>query len=300
MLARDKTRGFRSAAPGTPVAPIWTRMRSGASRPSALSAGDLQVLQVTDLHLYGDPECTLLGVNTQHSFECVLEQAVQALGIPDLLLATGDLVHDHKREGYARLHAVLNSLGASAYWLPGNHDDPQVMRQVLTEACGADARSVRHGNWQIAFLDSRVHGSDGGRVEASELQALDEDLGRYPDHHALVCLHHPPVAIGSRWMDEIGLANGAELFAVLDRHPQVRAVLCGHIHQAFETRRAGVRIFGSPSTCFQFKPCSDDFALDFIAPGYRWLVLRSDGTMDTGVERVEGLETVVDMASTGY
>ena len=35
---------------------------------------------------------------------------------------------------------------------------------------------------------------------------------------------------------------------VLDRHDNVRALLWGHIHQAFDQSRNGVRLLATPST----------------------------------------------------
>ena len=43
----------------------------------------------------------------------------------------------------------------------------------------------------------------------------------------------------------------------------------------------------SPSTCAQFLPNSDDFALDVRSPGYRWLELSDNGAMHTKVVWVE-------------
>ncbi len=289
MLARQKARRFPLAVRG-PAYPAGVNPHDGDG---------IRIVQVTDMHLYRDAGRTLLGVDTQRSFEEVLDRAVRERGRPDLVLATGDLVHDRSRAGYTRLRGVLAGLGVPFLWLPGNHDDPECMRAVLADAGASDPRSVRVGDWQIVLLDSTVEGSDAGRIAAAGLRDLDEDLARFPEHHALVCLHHPPVPIGSRWMDAIGLQNPAELFAVLDRHPQVRAVVCGHIHQAFDTHRGAVRILGSPSTCFQFKPRSEEFAVDRAAPGYRWLTLGADGALETGVGRIEDY-SAVDIASTGY
>jgi Icc protein len=76
------------------------------------------------------------------------------------------------------------------------------------------------------------------------------------------------------------------LFAVTDRHSCVRAMAWGHVHQAFEGRRHGVRLFGTPSTCAQFLPGAEQFALDPTPPGYRRFTLRADGTLDSEVLRV--------------
>jgi Icc protein len=89
-------------------------------------------------------------------------------------------------------------------------------------------------------------------------------------------------------MDEIALDNPAALFAIIDRYPQVRAVLWGHIHQEFSAERGGVHLFGSPSTCVQFKPGAQEYVPDTQPPGYRWLLLQGDGTVQTGIQRVKG------------
>ncbi|HQU16222.1 MAG: 3',5'-cyclic-AMP phosphodiesterase [Gammaproteobacteria bacterium] len=271
-----------------------------SDRFSGCPADSVRVLQFTDTHLYRDADRTLLGLNTQQSFEEVLVRARAQHWPADLVLATGDLVHDHSLEGYQRLRETLATLGVPGYWLPGNHDDPRLMRAALQRSGASDPRSVRVKGWQIILLDSHLEGSDAGRVAPAELERLEEDLERFSDHHALVCLHHPPVLIGSRWMDAIGLQNAEELLALLDRHRQVRAVLWGHIHQEFLGERRGMLLLGTPSTCFQFKPNRADFEVDSEPPGYRWLVLHADGRVETGVERLADFPVEINMASTGY
>jgi Icc protein len=44
-----------------------------------------------------------------------------------------------------------------------------------------------------------------------------------------------------------------------------------------------VRLLSTPSTCAQFVPRSDGFAIDRRPPGYRWLELRDDGSLSTDV-----------------
>jgi Icc protein len=108
------------------------------------------------------------------------------------------------------------------------------------------------------------------------------------------------VPVGSRWIDPIGVRNPEAFFAVLDRFPQVRAVLWGHIHQEYDQLRNGVRLLASPSTCVQFAPGSEEFQVDKEAPGYRWLRLHADGSLETGVSRVTGIAFEVDYSVKGY
>jgi Icc protein len=127
------------------------------------------------------------------------------------------------------------------------------------------------GAWRIVLLDSVVPQQAGGRISVEMLTKLDEELGRARQRHAMVCLHHHPVAMHSRWLDNVGLSNANEFWSVIDSHPQVKAVVWGHVHQAFEGVRRGVRPIATPSTCAQFQPRSDQFVIDNQPPAYRLL-----------------------------
>lgn len=251
------------------------------------------LVQLTDSHLFGDANRTLLGMNTCESLQRVIACVRDEQPRIDLLLATGDLSQDGTQASYARFRDLTASLKAPARWLAGNHDEPLPMEQA---AQGSQVLEpvVDIGNWRILMLNSAVPGSVPGVLDESQLMLLDQALGEAPGRHHLICFHHQPVPIDCAWMAPIGLRNADALFAVLDRYPQVRALLWGHIHQEWDQVRNGVRLLASPSTCIQFEPGSEDFKVGEQAPGYRWLRLHSDGAIDTGVSRVSGFEFTID------
>ena len=59
------------------------------------------------------------------------------------------------------------------------------------------------------------------------------------------------------------------------------------MHQASDISRKGVRFVTTPSTCFQFLPAVDSFGVDTRPPGFRWLDLMADGTVNTEVVWVD-------------
>jgi Icc protein len=260
----------------------------------------LRLLQFTDTHLLADRQGRLLGLNTHESLKCVLDLSQKNHRQPDLVLVTGDLVHDGSDSGYAHLQEYFRTFDVPVLLLAGNHDEARQLRDTTSSGPARLAKQIERGGWQIVLLDSSIPGNDGGRLAAAELALLDKQLSAAPALPALVCLHHQPVPMGSRWLDTMVLENAGEFFAVLDRHPQVRGVLWGHVHQEYDDMRNGVRLLATPSTCFQFKPHSIDFALDATAPGYRWLDLHPDGRIDSGVCRLARVSTHLDMQSSGY
>jgi Icc protein len=250
--------------------------------------GILQLLQITDPHLTESVGQAKRGVDTYRSLQDVLERASGLHGSPDGILATGDLVHDESRKGYENFRELLGRFvsqsGATVFTLPGNHDDPQLMQETLSKKPFQYCGHKDFPGWRLIFLDTWLEVDAGGLLRDSELTRLDELLTTASDRHALLCLHHQPVSMGSRWLDSVGLRNADQFLQVVDRHANVRGVVWGHVHQEFDSIRKGVRYLSSPSTCAQFKPRSDDFALDDRPPGFRCLELAGDGTINTSIE----------------
>ncbi len=261
----------------------------------------VRVVQITDTHLFREPAALLLKMNTQETFESVLELVEQKESSIDLVLGTGDIAQDASLEAYERFIVGIKTLSAPFYWIPGNHDRLSVMAS-LPQHAGASQNLIVAGSWHIIMLDSSVVGEVHGWLAESELQHLEKALTAaqaLANVHVMVCLHHNPVPGNSHWMDGIGLRNAAAFFAVIDRFSSVRVVLYGHIHQTLDFQRDDVRYLCTPSTCIQFKQAVTDFALDDRNPAYRWLDLHPDGSIDTAVERVTKT-FVVDHDSTGY
>jgi len=260
----------------------------------------IRVLQITDTHLFASSDGCLLGLNTEQSLEAVIA-ATCANHLPaDLILATGDLVHDGTPAAYQRIFSHLESFGLPVYCLPGNHDEAVTLQQSLGDGLIQYAEHIHHGDWHFIFLDSTIADSEKAHLTAATLEMLERHLQSAPDKHTLVCLHHQPLPTGSKWLDTMAVDNAAEFFAIIENHPQVRGILWGHVHQEFDGMRGDIKLMSSPSTCIQFLPGSEDFAVDTAAPGYRWLVLHPDGRIETGVERLAALPGQIDMASSGY
>lgn len=260
----------------------------------------LRVLQITDCHLYADPDQLLAGINTQNSLLDVIELARQQLMPIDMILATGDLVHDSSIEGYTRLKNHLEKFGIPVYCLPGNHDSPKVMSEQMVSALVSSPKTVSIGDWLIVLLDSTVPGSASGHMSVDELSILKHSLQQHPDNHILVCLHHHPVPIGSNWMDSMSLDNPDDFFGIINGHSKVSGILWGHIHQTFESDHNGIKMMGSPSTCIQFTKDQDDFGIDEMAPGFRWLELMPDGSIKSGIERVQVIPAGLKLDTEGY
>jgi len=242
--------------------------------------------QLTDTHRVGDRAGGMRGVVTLNTLRASLDLARRRCGgfhQLDAILATGDLVHDDP-DGYPWIARELGALGPPVLCLPGNHDDPALMSQVFAEAPFQYCGHRDFFDWRVVMLDSMLPGSAAGRLSDAELLRLDSALADSRYRHALVVLHHHPVPSNSVWLDTVGLEEPDRFLDILAKHPRVRGVLWGHVHQAFDGMHGNLQMMATPSTCVQFKPLVVDFELDTRPPGFRLLTLQDDGRIDSQVE----------------
>jgi 3',5'-cyclic-AMP phosphodiesterase len=246
----------------------------------------VRLTHFTDSHLYGDEGGSLRGVATLPALSAALERARAHDWPPAAVLVTGDLVQDDPA-GYRHFRRLFGDLGLPVLCVPGNHDEPQAMRAELAGAPFVLDGFVDIGRWRIVLLDSCLPGSASGAMSAAALAGLEQALSSGSRQHCLVCLHHHPVPMESRWLDSVGLTNAGEFLHTIDRHKNVRAIVWGHVHQAYDSLRKGVRLLATPSTCAQFLPRAETFAVDRRPPAYRTLELRADGSLLTEVVWLE-------------
>jgi len=259
------------------------------------------LLQITDTHLFADESGCLLGVATKDSFNAVID-AVDASARPfEAIVATGDISQDHTDESYQHFSDGISRWSQPCFWLPGNHDYQPAMHSVLPSPQIKSCEQVLAGDyWQVILLDSQVQGVPHGELSEAQLLMLDATLKAHPERHALILLHHHPLVAGSAWLDQHQLHNNEAFWQIIDKYPKVSAVLCGHIHQELDCVYHGVRVLATPSTCIQFLPDSNDFALDKTNPGWRYLELTREGQLNTDVCRLQGRRFIPLFNSAGY
>jgi len=258
----------------------------------------VQITQITDLHLGADEQETLGGVTTFDSFKAVL-QASEAQGRGDnLLLLTGDLASDYQAGAYQLLNKVLSEKARDAIWLPGNHDNVASMEANLPDF--PRVRIYEAGNWAILLLDSSKVGQPGGHFSGAELAFAEQSLKQLAGKFVVIAVHHSPVLVNSTWLDQQQIDNHHRLYELLIAHGQIKAVITGHVHQHHDSLWGEIPVFSTPSSCVQFEQHSHDFGLADKPPGYRWLDLHEDGSLDTGVEFLKDFAQQCDRSCAGY
>ncbi|MFD9905262.1 metallophosphoesterase [Streptomyces sp. NPDC059063] len=197
----------------------------------------LVLAQISDLHLDGTPRAT-------ERAERVLDHLRTLPGTLDALLVTGDIA-DHGAESEYKEAARL--LFTDAPWpvltCPGNHDVRAPYRTGLLDEPPSDApvnRSHRVGDTEILMVDSSLPGSDEGLIDEETYAWIKDRLdalnGRTP---VLLSFHHHPVEMHHPRLDTWRLRHPEPLADLVERHPEIVALIIGHAHTPAATTFAG-------------------------------------------------------------
>jgi Icc protein len=217
------------------------------SPPGPTGEGAL-LLQLSDLHLRAGDD------GPDRRLARAIAAAADLRPRPQGVLLSGDIADEPSAEVYERAHTMLAETDIPFYAIPGNHDDRDLLaisfagREVAT---GEPVKVVADvGSLRLVGCDTSVPGMVGGALPTDQLAWLAAALDEEPTRPTLLALHHPPVACGIRAMDAIALDehDAARLESLLEIHPQVLAVTCGHVHRAVTTLFAGRPLLICPST----------------------------------------------------
>lgn len=243
--------------------------------------------QITDIHIGGNEN----RVDPVPRLEAVVE-AIRALpNEVDGVLVSGDLTHDGGPEEFGVARELLQRLEAPLHVLPGNHDDRALTRETFDLPGAGDEPvnySVDVGDLRLVVFDSVVPGQDCGRYDSPWLGWLDSELQEQPERPTLLAMHHPPLATAVEEWDGINLEPRQRpvLAEVVARHPQLRAIVGGHLHRIAASTLAGCPVVSVPSTYLQVRPDFHTEGIDWVDPPGFALHALLDGELSSQVESV--------------
>ena len=169
------------------------------------------------------------------------------------------------------------------------------MEELLSDEPFQYCGEAVYGDWCLIMLNTVIRLDDGGRLAPDELARLSQTLEAQADKHVLLCMHHHPMPMGSQWLDGVNLRNSEKLFNTIQPHENVQCMVWGHVHQSSDRQHKGIRMISTPSTASQFLPNSDAFKMDTKPPGYRWISLHPDGSIETEVVWLEQSDRATEL-----
>jgi 3',5'-cyclic AMP phosphodiesterase CpdA len=258
-----------------------TRARGG----SGVKFG-VKFLQLSDLHLTGDTQ-PLFGSSPRARLDAAIDSIVREHADAAFCLLTGDLADAGDARAYAELAAAIARLPMPAYALPGNHDDRQTLARTLPDAkidaSGFLQRAVDTACGRFLLLDTLVPGHPWGEYCEQRRAWLRDQLDDASVAHFWIVMHHPPLAVGIRSMDQYALREPEAFRALLAPHRhKIRHLFFGHLHRAI-----GGSWHGLPFSCVRSP--NHQVALDLHtfpevpgcqeAPGYGVVLIDKDSVV---------------------
>lgn len=232
----------------------------------------MRLIQLSDPHLTADGQPLYDVVDTESALLAALERVRSLSPAADLVVLTGDLADAGNAAAYQRLRAGLDTLPMPYTLLPGNHDDRMELRRAFPDhAWAGEPLCCLRQDWPdgtFLLLDTTVPGQPWGEIGDPQLAWLEAACPA--DRPVLLCLHHPPFAIGIPGMDELRCLNEDRLERWLAGKPQVEALLCGHVHRFVVTTFAGRPAMTAPSTAHQIALREGPLAYTLETGGLLW------------------------------
>ena len=246
----------------------------------------MEIIQITDLHICRDKDFEKNNCKPYHKLKQTLD-AIRSNHRNDLnLVITGDLSGDDSSESYNHIKSLLNTYSFNVSLLPGNHDNPKFMKLMCDNQISFDIPPVLNKSYVFFNFNTKIDGEVGGCIKKSQIDDLRSKLNDQVKN-IILFTHHPITKIDSRWIDKHVAYNSNLLINLMHSYNNLQfSVFSGHVHQEFFKVLKNIKIFTTPSTCYQFKPYSDEYSIDTkLSNGYRVINLH-DNTVSTHVVRL--------------
>jgi len=212
--------------------------------------------QISDLHVTAGPGLAYGVVDTVACLQRCVQRIASLDPLPDLVIATGDLVDEPSARSYGVLRDLLAGLPLPVYLMPGNHDERGALRAAFPDHRYLPREgqflqyAVEAGPLRLLALDTVIPGQAEGMLCAQRLHWLQRRLEE-SDAPTVIALHHPPFVTGIGHMDRMGLNDPSGLAAIVRRFPHVQRIVCGHLHRPIQALFAGALASVCPSTAHQ-------------------------------------------------
>jgi len=164
--------------------------------------------------------------------------------LPDIVIHTGDLSHNGRPDEYKLAKSIMEELKVPYLITVGNRDSNTNLihefdlKSVKVQEHQLLQYSADIASYRLVSVDTSSQNSNLGFLNFSKLAHLDGLLRQKQSCPTIIFMHHPPISLSNSEPPEHEYENFSMIknFAeIVDRHPQIIAFLCGHIHRAFSS-----------------------------------------------------------------
>lgn len=210
------------------------------------------IAQISDTHLeLGTPA----GEQRLRDFRRTIADINRLDPAPDVIVHSGDIVHNGRSDEYAAAQDILSAARAPVYVLPGNKDDRANLHAAFA-AQGYLSPSPEFIDYGIEDFPVRLIALDTMSTQSNKGDFCSERAGRLsalldaePSKPVVLFAHHPPFRV-NEGPDEHHYESremAMRLRGTILQCDRVAAVFCGHVHRAVRGAVGGIRAASMPS-----------------------------------------------------
>lgn len=174
--------------------------------------------------------------------------------LPDVIVHTGDIVHNGLQDEYAQAAAILADARAPVYVLAGNRDNRAALREAFAAYGYLPPKfdfiqyAIERYPVRLLALDTLSVGNKGDFCH-ERLRHLTSLVAAEVTKPIVVFAHHPPFEVteGPETVHFESREVMSELSTVLRRSGRIIAVCSGHVHRAVSGELEGVPAMVAPS-----------------------------------------------------
>lgn len=216
----------------------------------------MKFIHLTDPHIVARPQ-RLFDLDVHYRLAKAVASINANFGDAELCMVTGDITHWAEPAAYGEIKEILSGLAMPWHLLIGNHDARDTMRDAFPDAGWADDGFLHYtletSAGTFIVVDTVDAGHGGGRLCEARLRWLRQQLLETRDagKDVYLFMHHAPMDLGIHGMNLIGMANPADLVAVLQGSSHVRHLFFGHLHRTCHGSWRGIPFSTVKATAHQ-------------------------------------------------
>ena len=214
------------------------------------------MIQITDTHLFADKTQQLQGHCTYQNLSDTIDYLLSSEEPPNFVLLTGDISQDESSESYRLARAQLERLNVPVSWIHGNHDDEIKVKPIFDAS--PFLKQLTHlptPFWDFIAINTCRRGTDEGYLEESELAQFWQraSIAKRNNKNIVVVMHHHPHPVSTPLVDACMLKRAGKFLTQLKEHPEIKLMICGHVHGDYQIPYDKLMIEACPATSFQWQ-----------------------------------------------
>ncbi|MEE3000013.1 MAG: metallophosphoesterase [Pseudomonadota bacterium] len=203
------------------------------------------IAQISDSHI--DPESDKLEDRLRDLY-WVVNDINKLNPAPDIIIHTGDVVHNGTQEKYDLALTILGDIQAPLHVCAGNRDDKNLIAtnfqtgHYVSSSSEFLQYSIDNYPVRLIAVDTTCSTTNMGYYCQERAEILNLMLAEEPQKPTVIFMHHPPFEIKeSKYPFQFDDWNTVDHLArVLKKHNQVKKIFCGHSHRNSSGEIAGI------------------------------------------------------------